>query len=119
MVEFECIFEFISFMFEFTVDVDMFEFIIGVDIFEFIIAMFVFKFLFTFVFAVSVQAMPNAPIAKTAESAKVFFIIIYSLLSSSKIKFILVGYFKSRVPNSFFRNIGQYRILACFSQIQN
>lgn len=105
------IFEFIEpeFMFEFIEP--EFMFIEPEFIFEFIELEFIFiEFMFIeleFVFVVVLvlvlalvlvpdsQAIPNAPKAKTAERAKVFFIVFLYLLSSSKIKFISETVFKT------------------------
>src|SRR5256885_17139883 len=64
--------------------------------------------------AASPQAIPKAPITRTAESAIIFFITNLILLSSSKIRsnFILPKTMQGTVLVpclSYFRNIGQYR----------
>ncbi len=103
-IEPEFIFEFIEpeFIFEFIEPEFIFEFII----FEFIIFEFILFILLTLtlVFVPGSQAIPNAPKIKTAERAKVFFIIFSILLSSSKIKFIFANcFFKQPCSKHFFK----------------
>lgn len=74
------------------------ETFIGVDVFAGLLV-FVLLLLLVFVFVASPgQAAPKMPKAKTAERAKVFFICIYILLSSSKINYICNCFYTAVFP---------------------
>ncbi len=78
--------------------------------------LFAFELVFTSAF---VQAIPNAPITKTAERAKVFFIEILSPVFFKDYIYISNCIFTQLCPNIYFWNIGQYKILFGYSQLKN